>query len=207
MSKPSPHPDSHETESAGPDRKERGGIGATILRAGLLVTGFVLRFFRETLAREPTVDRRALEVGHEVSDLTLQRVRPVVIGFLIMMALVLIVVSALNVAFIGRWPGFPLPPGLANAPDIPLPPEPRLQPEPQQEMQALRAEQEALLHSYGWVDKQAGVVHIPIDRAMQLLAQRGLPAQPTSAGETLRDQGQLIPSDASSGRMMERLSP
>jgi hypothetical protein len=34
----------------------------------------------------------------------------------------------------------------------------------------LRAEQEAKLAGYGWVDRDRGVVHIPIDRAMQLVA-------------------------------------
>ena len=33
------------------------------------------------------------------------------------------------------------------------------------------------LHSYGWVDKKGGVVRIPIDQAMTLLLQRGLPAR------------------------------
>ena len=31
-----------------------------------------------------------------------------------------------------------------------------------------------MLHSYGWVDQQAGIVRIPIDRAMTLLTERGL---------------------------------
>lgn len=31
-----------------------------------------------------------------------------------------------------------------------------------------RAKQQAVLHGYGWVDPEAGVVHIPIDRAMEL---------------------------------------
>jgi hypothetical protein len=35
--------------------------------------------------------------------------------------------------------------------------------------------QNELLSSYGWVDDETGVVRIPIDRAMDLLAQRGLP--------------------------------
>jgi hypothetical protein len=33
------------------------------------------------------------------------------------------------------------------------------------------------LNSYGWIDKSAGVIRIPIDRAMDLLAQRGLPVR------------------------------
>jgi hypothetical protein len=40
----------------------------------------------------------------------------------------------------------------------------------------LREEQQ--LHSYGWVDQSAGSVHIPIDQAMQLIAERGLPTTP-----------------------------
>ena len=38
--------------------------------------------------------------------------------------------------------------------------------------------QEDQLNSYGWVDQKAGVAHIPIERAMELIAQRGLPTVP-----------------------------
>ncbi len=38
--------------------------------------------------------------------------------------------------------------------------------------------QEDQLHSYGWVDQKAGVAHIPIERAMDLIVQRGLPVVP-----------------------------
>jgi len=41
--------------------------------------------------------------------------------------------------------------------------------------------QENQLNSYGWVDQKAGVVHIPIDRAMELIVQRGLPVANPSA--------------------------
>jgi len=35
--------------------------------------------------------------------------------------------------------------------------------------------QENQLNSYGWVDEKADVAHIPIERAMELTVQRGLP--------------------------------
>jgi hypothetical protein len=35
--------------------------------------------------------------------------------------------------------------------------------------------QENQLNSYGWVDEKAGVAHIPIERAMDVLIQRGVP--------------------------------
>ena len=37
------------------------------------------------------------------------------------------------------------------------------------ELMQYRAEQEALLHGYRWVDEEAGVVQIPIERAMELV--------------------------------------
>ena len=40
------------------------------------------------------------------------------------------------------------------------------------------SKQEAILGSYDWVDQKNGVVRIPIERAMELLAQRGLPVLP-----------------------------
>ena len=45
--------------------------------------------------------------------------------------------------------------------------------------------QEKQLNSYGWVDKDAGVAHIPIERAMALIAERGLPVKPQGAAEAV----------------------
>jgi len=41
----------------------------------------------------------------------------------------------------------------------------------------MRAAQERQLTTYGWLDKEKQTVRIPIDRAMELLAKRGLPAR------------------------------
>ena len=43
----------------------------------------------------------------------------------------------------------------------------------------LTAEQDRL-YTYGWIDQKAGTLHIPIDRAMDLVVQRGLPVRPES---------------------------
>jgi len=42
-------------------------------------------------------------------------------------------------------------------------------------MTALRGHEEQLLHHYTWVDQRAGQVRIPVERAMDLLVQQGLP--------------------------------
>jgi hypothetical protein len=45
-------------------------------------------------------------------------------------------------------------------------------------MAALQAHEDELLNNYGWVDQDAEVVRIPIERAMELLLERGLPTRP-----------------------------
>jgi hypothetical protein len=70
---------------------------------------------------------------------------------------------------------------LAAAPAGRFPPEPRLQTNPRQDLRDLRAREDEILRSYGWVDRNAGIVRIPIDEAMRLTVQRGLPARSTGA--------------------------
>ena len=62
--------------------------------------------------------------------------------------------------------------------DIAKFPQPRLESDERLEIKDFRLQEDQKLNSYGWVDQPAGVVHIPIDRAMQLVAQRGLPTRP-----------------------------
>jgi hypothetical protein len=54
-------------------------------------------------------------------------------------------------------------------------PQPRLQVKGAVDLAKLRAAEDANLDSYGWIDRNSGTVRIPIDRAMQLLLERGLP--------------------------------
>ena len=58
-----------------------------------------------------------------------------------------------------------------------LPPEPRIQANPAADMRMLREQEDAVLGSYGWVDRQAGVVRIPVDQAMKLVVEQGLPVR------------------------------
>lgn len=78
----------------------------------------------------------------------------------------------------------PRPSPMAEANLKRLPPEPRLQAAPVLDMEALRARETSVLTSYGWIDRQAGVARIPIDRAIDLLVANGLPSpapEPTPA--------------------------
>lgn len=66
----------------------------------------------------------------------------------------------------------PRPSPIAEASEPRLPPGPRLQESPEAELEAFRARENAQLSSYGWVDREAGIVRIPISRAMDVLASR-----------------------------------
>lgn len=56
-----------------------------------------------------------------------------------------------------------------------LPPEPRLQADPALDMRKLRSDEDQVMRQYAWIDPDKGIVRIPVERAMELTAQRGLP--------------------------------
>jgi hypothetical protein len=82
--------------------------------------------------------------------------------------------------------------------DIKKFPQPRLESDETTEINDFRMQEEQTLNSYGWVDQQAGVTRIPIDRAMALLAQRGLPTRPQA--------GVTPPSDVNTAKEAARRS-
>jgi hypothetical protein len=67
-----------------------------------------------------------------------------------------------------------------------------------------RLRDDPILYGYGWVDQKAGIAHIPIQRAIDLVAQNGLPSRPASA-QSAKDEGLSIPSYSSSGTQPEQV--
>jgi hypothetical protein len=115
---------------------------------------------------------------HEESDVNVRGVLGFAAGLLVTAVLIQFMVWLLFVYFSGREaarvvPEYPLAAGEQTR----VPPEPRLQTNPREDLLALRAREDAVLNSYGWVDKTAGVVRIPIDEAIKLTVQRGLPVR------------------------------
>lgn len=58
------------------------------------------------------------------------------------------------------------------------PPQPRLQTDPSEDLVRFRGEEENRLNRYYWIDKERGVVHIPIQQAMKELAEEGIDGFP-----------------------------
>jgi hypothetical protein len=86
-----------------------------------------------------------------------------------------------------------------------LPPEPRIQANPPADLKVLRDQEEAVLTTYGWVDRQGGVVRVPIDVAMKQVLEQGLPVRqpetappaPGTPAPATKAQGKTAPSKAS----------
>jgi hypothetical protein len=72
------------------------------------------------------------------------------------------------------------------------PPEPRLQNIPAADLQKLQMTEQEILSNYAWIDEKGGIVRIPIERAMDLLAERGLPvrSKEPGVGSQKSEQGQ-----------------
>lgn len=82
-------------------------------------------------------------------------------------------------------------------------PPPRLEVKPGASLAELRAAEDADLNSYGWIDKKAGTIRIPIDRAMELILERGLPD--VGAGKTPLSLMKARPNEtASPPRLMQK---
>ena len=62
-------------------------------------------------------------------------------------------------------------------------PKPRLQRDDVGEMHDQLYDEESRLQSYGWVDQDAGQARIPVSRAMELIAERGLPVRSAATPE------------------------
>lgn len=95
------------------------------------------------------------------------------------------IVAWLRALQLSQWARLPevpagIPPVRAPAPEIP---PVRLQRDPAAELAQVQAEQRARLGSYGWIDPEKRILHIPVERAVELLLERGLPVRASVAGQ------------------------
>ena len=120
------------------------------------------------------------DVHHEESDVNIRGVLVFGGGLIVAAIVIHLVVGGLFKYFDIReahqaTPEYPLPAAQENR----LPPEPRLQTNPRQDLADLRAREDEALAGYSWVDRNAGIVRIPIDEAIKKTLERGLPARPS----------------------------
>jgi hypothetical protein len=125
---------------------------------------------------ESSVPPKTVEAGHELTDLSPKSVAL----FGTVLALTIIAAVFITAALFRHFYAverskqiIPSPLSYTREPT----PGPKLSVNPSQELQTMRAAEDSMLNSYQWIDREKGLVRIPIDRAIELLAQRGLPAR------------------------------
>jgi hypothetical protein len=134
----------------------------------------------------PAVD---VSIGHEERDVYPRPIALSVLGLAVVAVgafVAMLLLFNLLAAYQARQTAAPSP--LAGAYGLKEPPAPRLQTSPLRDLADLRARDAAALHSYAWVDRDAGVVRIPIERAIAVLTERGLPARVATPPATQQEQ-------------------
>ena len=79
-------------------------------------------------------------------------------------------------------------------------PQPRLEENERTQFRSFIEDQDRKLATYDWVDKDRGTVRIPIDRAMELIAQRGLPVHEEGASSAQSSAAQSSPAKSSAAQ-------
>ena len=119
--------------------------------------------------KEHTPPHSGPQPGYEKRDVHVRAIVSVVAGVLLACAITM-AMTGLFLEMIGRDHREASPPA---APSGFLPP--RLQSDPAIDLAKLRTASMRELTTYGWIDRERGIVRIPIERAMTMLLERGLP--------------------------------
>jgi hypothetical protein len=125
---------------------------------------------------------RQSAIGHETRDARVPSVVITGVALAVATAVVSVIGYLIFIYLESRPLTTALPNPMVGATRQP-PPGPRLEEHPQIELEQLRALENQTLSTYGWVDKQEGIVRIPLDRAMELQLQRGFPVRKMPATE------------------------
>lgn len=117
--------------------------------------------------------------GHETTDANLGGVERLIVGMAVFLALVFVLMWFLYSQLRSREAGRDVQPSpIAARQGDRLPPAPRLQTAPYDDLRAFRQAEQAELETFKWIDRQAGLAQIPIERAIEILGERGLPVPP-----------------------------
>ena len=123
---------------------------------------------------QPPSHGPAAAMGYEISDFRAKGIFWFVVGLL----LLIVITGYLMVLLMDVWANvYPTRLARPRASSPSSAPAPRLETYPAGDLQRVRQREDSILNAYGWIDRQAGVAHIPIERAMELTVQRGLPVR------------------------------
>jgi hypothetical protein len=121
--------------------------------------------------------------AHEGSDLPLKPFLIVVLGLLGTAVIIYLAIFVFVRVLVHSGSTFRAiyRPGAASLEQFP---RPEIQVDPDQELRTYLAREEKEINSYGWIDRAKGSVHLPIQKAMELLLARGVLIRPAEQGPT-----------------------
>jgi hypothetical protein len=125
-------------------------------------------------------------VGHEQDHVPVTAITKFALALVVLMIVTLTGLALLFRLWTARESAVSLLPGLYHKLELP---RPRLQTSDRMDMEQLRQSEDKVLNTYGWVDRDAGTVRVPIDRAMELLVERGLPFRKEASAATSPGRG------------------
>jgi hypothetical protein len=147
---------------------------------------------------ESNLPVKSADVGHELTDLSPKSVALFAIVLALTMVAAVVVTAALFYRFYKVEIANQTAPSPLSYTREPTP-GPKLAVNPGQDLQTMRAAENSVLNSYDWIDKDKGTVRIPVDRAIEILAQKGLPARPQESGKTIEEKPQGRKNKAAQG--------
>lgn len=151
--------------------------------------------------RRLSANEESLMLGHELRDMRLRTVVGWLALLVVAIAGIVILAAVLQRGVVGHLGQ--LDPVVGVVPQVTPPPAPRLEQENGATLATLRAQEDKILNNYTWIDEAAGKVSLPIDRAIELTVQRGLPVQQPPNAQA--NPGVTLPQSSSSGRTSETI--
>lgn len=122
-------------------------------------------------------DHPIVEVRHETTDADLGITERIIVAMVVVVGLIAAIVWGMY-AYLRTEAALsdprPLPIARGRQGDR-VPPLPRLQTRPAVDLQGFRAAEDAALNAYEWVDRQRGIARVPVSRAIDIVAEKGLP--------------------------------
>ena len=114
------------------------------------------------------------QIPYETRDVHFRNLMIAGLGLVGLIVVMLVAAWLISSVFVGESanPGAPANTLASGPPNFPAP---ALQPNPVVDLQHMRQHEDSVLTTYAWSDRKEGLVRVPIDKAMALLLQQGLP--------------------------------
>jgi hypothetical protein len=149
-------------------------------------------------------------IHHEISDVNVRPLAWLGVGLAVLVVVSIVAMRGVFVFLDRQQARNDIAPSPMMTQRPQQPPEPRLQTTPVPNRRLIFEQENKRLTTYSWVDPKGGVVRIPVEQAMKLLAERGLPArdgssQPPAVSTQRTTTGTAAGSEAKpSNKEMER---